>query len=84
MLVKETKPKSVWDGKIVRQALIDALVKLNPRTMMRNPVMFVVEVGSVITSVLLFKDLARTQRGLCFRSPDYAVAVVHRAFRKLC
>ena len=45
--------RSVWDRKIVRRALLDALIKLNPRTMMRNPVMFVVEVGSVITTVLL-------------------------------
>src|ERR1700681_1631445 len=49
--------RSMWDAKIVRQALLDAVTKLNPRTMMKNPVMFVVEVGSVITTVLLFKDL---------------------------
>jgi K+-transporting ATPase ATPase B chain len=66
MLAKKNKPKSVWDGRIVRQASIDALVKLNPRTMMRNPVMFVVEVGSVITSALLFKDLARHSAGFSF------------------
>ncbi|MBZ5522105.1 MAG: potassium-transporting ATPase subunit KdpB [Acidobacteriia bacterium] len=59
MLVQETKPKSLWDGKIVRQALVDSLVKLNPRTMMKNPVMFVVEVGSVVTSVLLVRDLVQ-------------------------
>jgi potassium-transporting ATPase ATP-binding subunit len=47
----------LWDAKIVRQALIDCVRKLNPRTMMKNPVMFVVEVGSVITTGLLFKDL---------------------------
>jgi K+-transporting ATPase ATPase B chain len=33
----------------------DSLLKLNPRKMMGNPVMFVVEIGSVITTVLLFK-----------------------------
>jgi potassium-transporting ATPase ATP-binding subunit len=49
--------KSMWDAKIVRQALLDSVRKLNPRTMMKNPVMFVVEVGSVITTALLFKDL---------------------------
>ncbi len=59
MLVQEAKPRSLWDGKIIRQALLDSLVKLNPRTMMKNPVMFVVEVGSVITSVLLVKDVVR-------------------------
>jgi potassium-transporting ATPase ATP-binding subunit len=54
---REKKRKSLWDPKIVRQALIDSVVKLNPRTMMRNPVMFVVEIGSVVTTVLLIKDL---------------------------
>src|SRR3954463_9718233 len=50
-----TKPsrKSLWDPTIVRRAAVDAMLKLSPRTMMRNPVMFVVEVGSVITTVLL-------------------------------
>jgi K+-transporting ATPase ATPase B chain len=60
------KSKSLWDAKIVRQALIDSVRKLNPRTMMKNPVMFVVEVGSVITTVLLFKDVARHNPGFGF------------------
>src|SRR5438105_9566567 len=53
-----TKPsrKSVWDPMIVRRALVDAVVKLDPRTMMKNPVMFVVEVGSVVTTALLFRE----------------------------
>jgi K+-transporting ATPase ATPase B chain len=59
MLVKEAKPKSLWDAKIVRRALLDSVIKLDPRKMMRNPVMFVVEIGSVVTSVLLIKDLIR-------------------------
>ena len=41
--------------KIVRGAILDSLVKLNPRHMMANPVMFVVEVGSVITTLLLLR-----------------------------
>src|ERR1700693_1405950 len=45
--------KSIWDPSIVRGAAIGSVLKLNPRKMMGNPVMFVVEVGSVITSVLL-------------------------------
>jgi len=49
--------RSLWDAKIVRHALLDCVRKLDPRTMMKNPVMFVVEVGSVITTALLFKDL---------------------------
>ena len=51
----EKKSKSLWDAKIIRRALGDAVVKLDPRTMMKNPVMFVVEVGSVVTTILLFR-----------------------------
>jgi K+-transporting ATPase ATPase B chain len=49
------KSKAIWEWKIVRRATWDALLKLNPRRMMANPVMFVVEVGSVITTFLLFR-----------------------------
>ncbi len=49
------RKKAIWEWKIVRRALWDALLKLNPRKMMGNPVMFVVELGSVITTLLLFK-----------------------------
>jgi K+-transporting ATPase ATPase B chain len=51
----EKKSKSLWDAKIIRRALGDAVVKLDPRTMMKNPVMFVVEVGAVVTTILLFR-----------------------------
>src|SRR6201981_658708 len=54
--------RSLFDGKIVRRALVDSLVKLNPRVMMRNPVMFVVEIGSALTLVLFIANLA-THRG---------------------
>ena len=49
------RQKAIWEWKIVRRAIWDALVKLNPHKMMGNPVMFVVEVGSVITTVLLLR-----------------------------
>ena len=52
--MKRTK-RPLWEWKIVRRAIVDSFVKLNPRTMMGNPVMFVVEIGSVITTVLLLK-----------------------------
>src|SRR5215470_2057764 len=61
-----SKSRSLWDEKIVRQALLDSFVKLNPRTMMKNPVMFVVEVGSVITTALLVRDAARHVPGFGF------------------
>jgi K+-transporting ATPase ATPase B chain len=51
--------KSLWTSGIIAVAIKDSFVKLNPRTLMKNPVMFVVEVGSVVTSVELISDLAR-------------------------
>ena len=50
------RSKAVWEWKIVRRALWESILKLNPRKMMGNPVMFVVEVGSVITTLLLFRS----------------------------
>src|SRR6184192_2790758 len=52
------KSKAVWEWKIVRRAFWDSVLKLNPRKMMGNPVMFVVEVGCVITTILLFRSHA--------------------------
>src|SRR5665213_569782 len=48
--------RSLFDQQIMRRAAVDALVKLNPTTMMKNPVMFVVEVGSVLTTVMVLRD----------------------------
>src|SRR5277367_6735583 len=62
----EKKSKSIWDMKIVRRALWDSLVKLSPRNMMKNPVMFVVEVGSVATTILLIRDVLRHQGAFGF------------------
>jgi potassium-transporting ATPase ATP-binding subunit len=53
--MKPTRKRAIWEWKIVRRAVWDAFLKLNPRKMMGNPVMFVVEIGSVITTALLFK-----------------------------
>jgi len=61
-----TRKRSLWDTKIVRRALVDALVKLSPRTMMKNPVMFVVEIGSVITSIYLVRDVLSHHGALGF------------------
>jgi K+-transporting ATPase ATPase B chain len=55
-----TKEKaiSIWDPKIITRAVGDSFRKLNPVKMMGNPVMLVVEVGSVITTILLLRDIA--------------------------
>jgi K+-transporting ATPase ATPase B chain len=54
--------RSLFDAKIVRRAAVEALLKLSPRVMMRNPVMFVVEIGSLLTTILLIVNIA-THRG---------------------
>jgi K+-transporting ATPase ATPase B chain len=43
--------RSLFDGEILRQALVDSIRKLNPAVQVRNPVMFVVLVGSIITFI---------------------------------
>ena len=48
---------SLFDAAIMRRAIIDAFKKLSPRQMARNPVMFIVEVGSVLTTILFFQKL---------------------------
>ncbi len=50
-------PRSLFDPAIVKRALVDSFKKLHPRHVARNPVMFVVEVGSVVTSFLLIREL---------------------------
>ena len=49
--------RPLFDGPIVRRAIRDAFGKLDPRRMIRNPVMFVVEIGSVFTTLLFFHAL---------------------------
>ncbi len=51
------RPRALFDRAIVRSAVRDALRKLAPRHMMGNPVMFVVELGSAATTVVLVRDL---------------------------
>jgi K+-transporting ATPase ATPase B chain len=41
---------SLFEGEVARRALLDSLIKLDPRVQIRNPVMFVVEIGAVITT----------------------------------
>src|SRR5580698_518882 len=58
--------KSLWDAKIMGQALVDAFRKLDPRWMVKNPVMFVVEVGSVLTTALLIENAINHRGNLGF------------------
>src|SRR5215469_2371240 len=55
----QVKAKPLADKKIVSRAIVDSFAKLDPRTMIKNPVMFVVEVGAVLTSIELIADTLR-------------------------
>jgi len=55
---KGSRARPLFDPPIMKRAITDSLIKLNPRKMMKNPVMFVVEVGAVMTSVLAVRDFA--------------------------
>lgn len=55
---KLVRARPLFDPEIVRRALADCFVKLNPLTLIKNPVMFVVEVGAALTTVFLIRDLS--------------------------
>jgi K+-transporting ATPase ATPase B chain len=58
--------KSLWNTEIMGQAAIDCVRKLDPRWMVKNPVMFVVEVGSVLTTALLIDNTVHHRPGFSF------------------
>ena len=48
---------SIFSRDIVLAAIRDSFLKLDPRTLFRNPVIFIVEIGSVVTTAIFFRDL---------------------------
>jgi potassium-transporting ATPase ATP-binding subunit len=63
-MIKQTKNIAVWNWRIVKRAILDSFVKLSPRAMMKNPVMFVVEVGSVLTTLQLIRGIIKPIPGV--------------------
>jgi K+-transporting ATPase ATPase B chain len=57
-MTSKAQSRPLWDLPIVKQALVDALRKLSPRHQLRNPVMFTVFVGSLVTTGLFLQALA--------------------------
>ncbi|HET7500064.1 MAG TPA: potassium-transporting ATPase subunit KdpB [Kofleriaceae bacterium] len=64
--------RPLFDGPIVRRAIRDAFGKLDPRRMVRNPVMFVVEIGSAFTTLLFLHALVT---GAGDASPGFIAAI---------
>ncbi|MGZ3651317.1 MAG: HAD-IC family P-type ATPase, partial [Bdellovibrionota bacterium] len=59
---------SIWNPQLIRPAIFGALKKLDPRIMAKNPVMFVVEVGSVLTTISFVAELVNGQSKQAFFS----------------
>src|ERR1700741_5354832 len=66
MTTAQTKSSSITDRQILKTAIEDSFWKLDPRLMVKNPVMFVVEVGAVITLVVLLWDVLNHAGGYWF------------------
>ncbi len=56
-MARKTQKRPLLDPRIVRRAIKDAVRKLDPRRVARNPVMFVVEIGSILTTLLILRDI---------------------------
>jgi K+-transporting ATPase ATPase B chain len=63
---KRTPVTTIADPKILGPAIVDAFRKLDPRVMVRNPVMFTVEVVAALTTILFVRDLVAANGGLGF------------------
>src|SRR5579859_3183873 len=62
----DRRSSSIFDTKILVPAIGASFQKLNPRTLMTNPVMFVVEVVAALTTVSLLRDIALGQSNILF------------------
>jgi K+-transporting ATPase ATPase B chain len=63
---KRTSVATLTDPKILGPAVLDAFKKLDPRVMIRNPVMFTVEVVASLTTILFVRDVVAGNGGLGF------------------
>ena len=64
---KLIRARPLFDPEIVRSATKASFVKLNPVTLLKNPVMFVVEVGAAITTILVLRDMFTGGTGIGFQ-----------------
>ncbi|HVG55472.1 MAG TPA: potassium-transporting ATPase subunit KdpB [Vicinamibacterales bacterium] len=57
-MAERARRVSIWDPAIIGQAVADSFRKLDPRLQVKNPVMFIVEVGSLVTTIVWIQELA--------------------------
>src|SRR6478752_10069670 len=63
-MTKQSNKTAIWNAQIVKRAIVDSFLKLSPKKMMGNPVMFVVEVGSVLTTLQLIRGVVAPVPGI--------------------
>jgi K+-transporting ATPase ATPase B chain len=66
LISKGVRARPLFDPEILRRATKESFVKLNPRVVAKNPVMFVVEVGAALTTLFVIKDVFTGAAGLLF------------------
>src|SRR3982751_6346371 len=54
---KGTPASALFDPKILLPAIGSSFVKLNPATLIKNPVMFVLEIVTILTTIILIRDV---------------------------
>ncbi len=62
-MAEQAQKRPLFDSAIVRRAIKDSFIKLNPKRVAKNPVMFVVEIGSILTTVLIIRDMVAGHTG---------------------
>jgi potassium-transporting ATPase ATP-binding subunit len=63
MKKEQQKSRSLFDPKIIKVALVDSVKKLNPTVLYKNPVMFVVEIGAVLTTFYFIREVSGFDKG---------------------
>src|SRR6187399_1033487 len=66
LISKGARTRPLFDPEILVRATKESFVKLNPRIVAKNPVMFVVEVGAALTTVFVIKDVVAGATGTLF------------------
>ena len=75
------KELSLFDPEILQPAVWESFCKLVPQHVIKNPVMFVVEVGSVLTTLIFLRDLVAPTPG---SQPLWFTAAVSRCLVQIC
>ena len=79
---RRTPTATITDPKILIPAIGESFKKLNPVTLAKNPVMFVVEVVALLVTVLFVRDVIIGRPELRLLDPDHPLAVVHGSVRE--